>query len=256
MPLEAAGRRTVALLEADPDLGEGLDPVEFERARHALRAPVEAVSRGRWSPSPHRRALGLLVVSGLVIRELRLGCSTRFAELLGPGDVLRPWQEESGGGLVPWQGSWRVLEQAEIATLGRGIARLTAHWPEVAENLTARALDRARRQSITASIPNLVRIQDRLVILFLQLAERWGQVTPDGIVVRLPLTHKMIAALAGARRPTVTTSLTALAARGLLTRREGDEWVLGPGIHAELETISTGKIVQLDQRAHSLARSW
>lgn len=241
--------RTVALLDADPDLGDGLEPEEFEQARSTLRAPVEQLFTGDWDPSSQRSSLALLVVSGLVARELRLGQSTRFAELLGPGDLLRPWEDDGSAGFVPWESSWRVLEHCEVAILGRGVARLTARWPQVTENLTARALERARRQSVAASIPNLVRIQDRLVLLFLHLAERWGQVTPDGIVVRLSLTHEIIARIAGARRPTVTTSLSALAARGVITRRDGDEWVLGPAIHEELETIRSGRIVQLDQRA-------
>src|SRR5947208_3030936 len=82
--------------------------------------------------------------------------------------------------------------------------------------LMTRTVERTRRQSVSASIPMLVRIQDRLVVLFMHLAERWGQVTRDGIVVHLPLTHELIARLSGARRPTVTTALSGLSARGLI----------------------------------------
>jgi DNA-binding transcriptional MocR family regulator len=44
--------------------------------------------------------------------------------------------------------------------------------------------------------------------------------------VRLALTHRMLAELVGARRPTVTTALGQLEERGALTRRPPDEWLL------------------------------
>jgi CRP-like cAMP-binding protein len=238
----------VSLLDEDPDLGCALDAAAFDHARHTLVAPAENLPVGQWIPSDNGDLLGLLVLSGLLVRELRLGVRARYAELLGPGDVLRPWQEQDAG-ILPWTSSWRVLEDARVATLGRGVARGAARWPEVTENLTARALERARRQSIAASIPNLVRIQDRLIVLFLHLAERWGRVTRDGIVVQLPLTHEIIGRLAGARRPSVTTSLTALGMRGVIVRTGMDQWVLGPAIHDELDAILTGRVVDLDQRA-------
>ena len=53
--------------------------------------------------------------------------------------------------------------------------------------------------------------------------------TREGVAVRLPLTHRMLAELVGARRPTVTTALGQLEDRGALTRRPPDEWLLHGG---------------------------
>ena len=47
-----------------------------------------------------RKALGLLVLDGLIIR--RVGVAGRFgAELLGDGDLLRPWEREDAGATLP-----------------------------------------------------------------------------------------------------------------------------------------------------------
>jgi DNA-binding GntR family transcriptional regulator len=51
-------------------------------------------------------------------------------------------------------------------------------------------------------------------------------VTPDGIVVDLPLTHELIGRLVGGRRPTVTLALAELAENGVLVRRDEGGWLL------------------------------
>jgi CRP/FNR family transcriptional regulator, cyclic AMP receptor protein len=60
-------------------------------------------------------------------------------------------------------------------------------------------------------------------------AERWGRVTPDGVVLRLHLTHDLLAGIVGARRPPVTSALSSLAQKGLVRREDEGTWVLaGP----------------------------
>ena len=56
-------------------------------------------------------------------------------------------------------------------------------------------------------------------------ADRYGKVQPDGMHLELPLTHEVLSHLAGARRPSVSASLTRLAASGRLLR-SGRDWVL------------------------------
>ena len=58
------------------------------------------------------------------------------------------------------------------------------------------------------------------------LAERWGRVHPDGIVVPLPLGHQRLADLVGAHRPSVTTAMGELTRSGAVSRRENGDWVL------------------------------
>ena len=66
----------------------------------------------------------------------------------------------------------------------------------------------------------------RLKALFWHLAERWGRVSGDGVIVPLALTHRILGQLVGARRPTVSTALTELAEREELTRRPDGSWLL------------------------------
>ena len=44
----------------------------------------------------------------------------------------------------------------------------------------------------------------------------------------VPLTHEMLAKLVGATRPSVSTALSQLAARGLLVRENREVWRLCP----------------------------
>jgi hypothetical protein len=62
-------------------------------------------------------------------------------------------------------------------------------------------------------------------MLFWHLAERWGRVRPEGVILPLGLTHSVLADLVAARRPTVTTSLTELARQQLVTPAVGG-WLL------------------------------
>src|SRR5918992_1202379 len=67
---------------------------------------------------------------------------------------------------------------------------------------------------------------DRLLALLWCLAERWGRVVPGGVLVTLRLPHRTLAGMVGARRPSVTTALGQLMARGDIERRPDGSWLL------------------------------
>jgi CRP-like cAMP-binding protein len=69
------------------------------------------------------------------------------------------------------------------------------------------------------------KLEERLWMLFWELADRYGRVHADGVHLDLPLTHEVLSHLAGARRPSVSGALTRLANTGRL-RRSGRSWVL------------------------------
>jgi CRP-like cAMP-binding protein len=69
-------------------------------------------------------------------------------------------------------------------------------------------------------------VDGRLLVLFWHLADRFGRVDGDAVVVPLALSHGTLAELVAARRPSVSKALQDLAARDLLTREPGDRWVL------------------------------
>ena len=45
---DAAGSEVISIVDADPDLGELLDPTERERARRGTVARVRRLSPGKW----------------------------------------------------------------------------------------------------------------------------------------------------------------------------------------------------------------
>jgi CRP/FNR family transcriptional regulator len=66
---------------------------------------------------------------------------------------------------------------------------------------------------------------DRLREKLLQLAKDHGRVGRDGVVLKLPITHELLAEMIGSTRETVTRAVDALEQDGFL-RRQGREYVL------------------------------
>ena len=89
-----------------------------------------------------------------------------------------------------------------------------------------RGTRRAHHLAVALAIAHHQRVEDRLLLTLWHLAERWGKVTPDGIVVPLPLSHQRLAEIVGAHRPSVTTAMGGLAKAGRVSRREDGNWLL------------------------------
>ena len=214
----------VAVIDVDPDLAEGLPPAERETASRRLIAPTTDLSVGTWIPEEGEvgppRAVGMLVLGGLLTRSVTLEGRTT-GELLGAGDVLRPWDVEDMPPHVRFAVQWSVHAPARLALLDRRFVAAASHWPSILEELTRRAVRRTRALSLQLALGQVPRIEGRLLLLFWRLAERWGRVTPEGIHVPLRLTHETLAALVAARRPSVTSALGRLAEAGLIRRRDG-----------------------------------
>jgi hypothetical protein len=235
------GRGTVTnvqVLDVAPELGAGIEPDQWAMARQAAIAPVLAIPRpGPWrmrgSAGHCHGDLGLLIVDGLVTRSVMLGTRGGL-ELLGPADVLRPWVD-SQYDLA--EVAWTVVAPLRMAWLDHRFAEGVAPWPQIAAAITDRLLLRARSLAYLLAASNLVTVEERLLVVLWHFAERWGRVTRDGVVLRLPVTHETMARLVGARRPTVTTALTNLANKGLVRRGAAGTWVLSglpPATIAEL----------------------
>ena len=112
------------LLTEDVDLRAAIAPSDQERATAWCVVPALAIPRGRWNAEQMKvmtDGIGLLVLDGLLIR--RVGVDGRFgAELLGTGDLLRPWQGEDVHSTLPHTTGWRVIEPARLAVLDGGVA--------------------------------------------------------------------------------------------------------------------------------------
>src|SRR6478735_8025743 len=104
-----AGGGSVQLLEADPDLARGLDPRRIREVSQRLFVRAIDAPRGTWTPgrslSQGSQPIGLLVLDGLLVREATVG-DHPCAELLGPGDLLRAWDDREAEILLPRTVEW------------------------------------------------------------------------------------------------------------------------------------------------------
>jgi CRP/FNR family transcriptional regulator, cyclic AMP receptor protein len=221
----------VRVLEEDPDLCDALSDAERPLAEQHLVAAEVRVAVGQWDlEHPLGRTpgdLGFLVLDGLLTRDTRIG-RHETAELLGKGDLLRPWEQAEGeGGPISWSAGWRVLEPTRLAVLDARFGALAGRFPTVTACLVSRVMRRSRLIGLMLAVSAMPRLDERLVTLLWALADRWGRVGPEGTTVPLPLTHAMLARLVGAQRPSVTSTLKTLEERGFLARATtGPGWVL------------------------------
>jgi CRP/FNR family transcriptional regulator, cyclic AMP receptor protein len=221
----ATSHRTGSLLELDPDLGRLLRDKEHRKsAMMSLQVAVLGVRRGEREPdtgaADEPSAIGLMVLEGALACEVELpGAVT--VEVLGPGDVLRPC---GGDGEV--RERCEALMNVELAVIDERLSARLARWPEINAVLIDRLHGRASRLATAQAICQLNGIDRRILAILWLLAERFGHVTPEGVVVALPLNHTKLAQLVGARRPSVTNAIGQLRERGELLRPDDASWLL------------------------------
>ncbi|HKN94901.1 MAG TPA: Crp/Fnr family transcriptional regulator [Thermoleophilaceae bacterium] len=237
----------VKVLELEPELAEGLDPEQEEIARGLAVARVDEIAPGEWQGEEAYPAtaghLGLLVIDGLMCRSVEVGNRT-CAELLGPGDFLRPWVKVAPHSSVPLEARWTVVDTAHVAVLDRRFASAVARFPELAGAILDRVMMRSRWLAFHMAVTHLKRIESRLLVVFWHFADRWGRVGPEGVTVPLRVTHQILAGVVGAQRPSVTTALSNLRRSGLIERQQDGSWLLHGSPPAEMnpvETLAAGK---------------
>jgi CRP/FNR family transcriptional regulator, cyclic AMP receptor protein len=232
-------RSLIHLLEADSELAEGLTAAELEVAARSVVVHVQTLEPGPWDPQdepwPVQPTLGLLVLEGVLTRDIVFAGRTT-TELLGAGDVLRPWEDDVQFDPLPFAVAWHVHEPTRVALLDARFALAAARWPALAGALSRRHVRRARSLAFQLAIAQLPRVDDRLLVLLWALAERWGRVSPQGVRLPLALPHRTLATLVGARRPSVTTALSGLTRDGLVERTD-EGWLL----HGDPDDVFPGR---------------
>jgi CRP/FNR family cyclic AMP-dependent transcriptional regulator len=215
------------VLDEDSELADLIPSLQLQTARQSSLASVVEIASGWWDARVDsdraREGYGLLVLAGVLVR--RVGYGGRYgAELLGEGDLLRPW-EFDGDETLGFETNWRVLTGSRLAVLDVVWAERMARYARVGPALTGRALQRSRRLAAMMAISQQPRLDERLWMLFWELADRHGRMTAGGVYLDLPLTHEVLSHLVAARRPSVSGALTKLSEQGRV-RREGRRWVL------------------------------
>jgi CRP-like cAMP-binding protein len=134
--------------------------------------------------------------------------------------VLRPWDDDHFA--IPLAVSWRVLEPMRVAVLDERLAAALGRHPTVLGELLKRMIRRPRYLAVQHLLSGLPSVEQRLVLVLMQLAERWGRVRPGGVFVPIRMSHETLAGLVGARRPSVTSAMGHLQRDGAIQReRDG-----------------------------------
>jgi len=199
-----------------PELARTIPATRRELAEATCTARALNVTRGRWKqPAVDLpEGAGLLVLEGLLLRQVIVE-GRSGAELLGTGDVLRPW-EHGAPAKLRQATAWRALQITRLAVLDDRAAERLAQHPEIMRELLERSLERSRRLAVNIAIVHHPRVDIRLQMLFWHLADRWGQVRNGQTILPLRLTHSVLADLIAAQRPTVSTALADLVNREIV----------------------------------------
>jgi CRP/FNR family cyclic AMP-dependent transcriptional regulator len=217
------------LLEADPELGRWLPPTDFLEAGRRATVPVLVLQPGFWAPPDHPGStsdhLGYLVMEGMLARDEQLAGSTA-TELLGPGELLQPWNVQPDETLLPRRVVWECLETTRLAVLGPSLVQAIRPWPQLMSALIDRSVRCSARLATHRAICQLNPVDLRLLLLFWHMAERWGHVAAEGVILPVALPHETLGRLAAAKRSTVTLGLQKLLSSGAIGRRGDGAWIL------------------------------
>jgi CRP/FNR family cyclic AMP-dependent transcriptional regulator len=219
---------TSSLVRALPDIAEAVPHQERKLAERALVVPrlsaCDEDLSGVLAPVAPK-AFDFVILEGVVLKETSL--QGRMAlQLLGPGDVLAPPLTALRQLEARAVSRYRAHGPVSLAVLDERFRQAARRWPGLSDFLHDRLGRQTHRASTHLTMLHLPRVEDRILALFADLAESFGRMTADGIVIDISLTHAIIGGLVGSRRPTVSIALTALEADRVLSRLEGDRWKL------------------------------
>jgi CRP/FNR family transcriptional regulator, cyclic AMP receptor protein len=225
MEAQTLMRRPPVRATASADVGEVLG-----LSTPGPAARTMTVRTGAWNPARDERVLNgelpLLMVDGAMQRTVCLR-TREGSDLLGPGDLLHLDLDDG-----VFDTRFRALTPCRFAILDDRVRAVAAAQPELSSALIEAAIRRAGMLAAQVVLAQIVAIDDRLRILFPSLAERWGRVTADGVVLPAFLSHTVLSALVGARRPSLTAAVGRLVDEGTVRRLPDRRWLLAPDLAA------------------------
>jgi CRP/FNR family transcriptional regulator, cyclic AMP receptor protein len=224
----------IPLIEHDPELFAGVDGASLQDAQEAI-VPAWQIEAGHWAPpaiDPCRAPFGLLLLSGFLACETALPDASSI-ELLGPGDVLRPWVRPADTNIGVDIG-WEALETCVIAALDVRFGSVALRHPAIIATLMDRYVSRSMWVNLHLAVCHIVGLDKRLETMLWHLAERWGRVSREGVILPLRFSPEFLAKLVGVRRPSVTSAISRLRHQGMVERRPDGSWLLHGRPPAEL----------------------
>lgn len=171
-----------------------------------------------------------LVESGLLALSIaaRPG-RERIIGLAGPGDIIGAHTE---GQRYYLDSAAALSQEVNVVQFDLLSSSFGGFGPELRYLLGLAAvhhLERLTNQLLDTELP----VPARVALTFLRLAERFGQVSAEGVTrLTLPLTHDTLAAMVGAARETTSTTIEQLRKLGLVTGTRGRYVVRSDGLRA------------------------
>ena len=151
--------------------------------------------------------------------KLKLGTSSgdgreNLLSILGPGEMFGELSLFDPG---PRTSTATAVTDCRLLSLGhkQAIPWITAH-PEVSLQLLARLAQRLRRTNEAVGDLVFSDVPGRVAKALIDLGERFGKTTDEGLLVNHDLTQEELAQLVGASRETVNKALADFAGRGWL----------------------------------------
>jgi CRP-like cAMP-binding protein len=186
-----ARRRVAALLEGCPRL-----ELPAGESRSADELPAATL---------------LLVDAGTIalVRNQETAARRLVLALAAPREVLLPPGPDD---------RLTAVTDARVTAVGDEAYRALLATPEaaatIADLLADAICERERSLETFARFPHVERVRGKL----LQLARSHGRVSGRGVLIRLPLTHDLLAGMVGSARETVTWAIRELQEEGFLSR--------------------------------------
>jgi CRP/FNR family transcriptional regulator, cyclic AMP receptor protein len=229
-PVDPRPRGGALLLDLHPGLGAHLAAADRDAVGRALRLPVLELPSGpvdvgalAGRPEVIGPCLGLCIARGVLIRDTLLDGRVSTQLLVRDDLLLVGGVHDDALAAEP---ALRVSDPALVVVLDDRLLAACRRWPRLLTGVLRRLELQTDRLQRAQAINHLPRVEDRLIGLFWTFADHFGRVHPDGVHIDLALTHTTIGQMIGARRPTVSLGLAALAADGLLHADRDSGWVL------------------------------
>jgi hypothetical protein len=224
--LPVAPATGIGLLDVDPTFARAVPEQDHDLARRVLALPEQRLEAGQRVACETPEHFAMLLVEGAIWRDVRVGRGAS-PQLLAPGGIVlcTPAPPE----LLAAEASAVALTPVRLAVLDRRFLLAAAKWPGLLTAMHDRLGEQERDIAIQAAICQLPKVEERVLALLWHLAERWGRVGGDGVLLPLRLTHATLGRFVGARRPTITLALNVLRDEGKVERHADGSWALHGG---------------------------
>jgi CRP-like cAMP-binding protein len=195
----------------------------FEQVSDELLQDIESTSRARsfprnspiYLPADEGTSVFLLASGRVKICHLTPEGKQSILAFIDPGELFGELALLADG---PREEYAEAVDASTVVMIsGETMQRVMAARPELSLGVTK--LIGLRRRRIEQRLKNLLFLsnRDRLTHLLLELAEQYGQSTPEGVRLGIQLSHQDLANVIGSTRETVTVVLGEMQQEQLLS---------------------------------------